>query len=277
MRIDADYYTANQYALGTGESTIVTERETPTDFEFYADSDQAVRQRVAVRVTNTGDNSTTEDVTVTLNSVFGTDISPIESETTSVTVGAGETATPSVLADDAILSPGTYRVSVSLSGASLEVKQTAVHTRDIQIAWDKEDTPTPRLIDHTGRRRMVVPPLQSGVKFPGGIIGQDGVRVASFAGSGLSVDDSGDVPTLQSSRESETVTVSGDGSATVTLPHDLGETPAVAHVTAASADAMGDYFRSNMTDTTVELTYASAPPSGTDNLAYDLTVVGGEQ
>lgn len=68
-----------------------------------------------------------------------------------------------------------------------------------------------------------------------------------------------------------TGTFTGDGNATVyTIPHGLvGSTaiPLVAQVTAASADAAGDFYISNVTDTNIVVTYASATPAGTGNIS----------
>ena len=278
MRLDPDYVTADQYALGTGESAIVSERETPTDFTFTADEDQSVLQHVELRVTNSGTASATEDVTLTLARSFGGADTPVAEETkTGVTVAAGDVETPKFLAGDAGLRSGTYHVTATTSGTTLTVEQVDVYTRDTQLAWELQSGGRARLIDHNKQTRMAVSPLTSGVRFPEGIVGQDGTRVASFAGAGLTVDDSGDTPTLQSEMAStaETVTVSGDGTPTVSVPHSLGSTPTAANVTPASADAMGDFYRSGLTDTAIELTYGTAPPSGTDNLAYDVLVASG--
>lgn len=276
MRLEPDTLVADQMILGSGESNITTERETPTDFEFVADQDQSVREKVRVRTTNPGSGSVTEDITVALESVFGTSTTVIASATKSVTVDAGASAVTDLLATPARLPPGTYRVTVALSGSTLTVEQASVHTRDIQFAWGLGSNGKARLRDHTGETRVEVPALSPGVRFPEGFVGQHGTHVAAFDGAGLSVDESGDAPTLETASvvDSQTVTVSGDGTTTVSLPHSLGMTPDAATVTPASADAMGDFYRSGLTDSAVELTYAAAPPSGTDNLAYDI-IVGG--
>ena len=71
-------------------------------------------------------------------------------------------------------------------------------------------------------------------------------------------------------RAIESVTVSGDGTSTVTLAHSLGVSPAHAVATPANADAMGPFYVSQRSTTEVVLEYETAPPSGTDNLSYDL-------
>jgi len=66
-----------------------------------------------------------------------------------------------------------------------------------------------------------------------------------------------------------TDTQSGDGTTTVfTIAHGLNETPIVANVWAESADANGDFYVSGKDGTNIEITYASAPPSGTNNLTW---------
>lgn len=70
-----------------------------------------------------------------------------------------------------------------------------------------------------------------------------------------------------------TTTKSGDGStATFSMPHPLNAAPRVATVTPASADAAGEFWVSDKTKEAVEITYSSAPPSGSKNLSYDLVV-----
>lgn len=64
-------------------------------------------------------------------------------------------------------------------------------------------------------------------------------------------------------------TQSGDGStATFQIPHGLDETPTARNVWPESEDAAGDWWVSGVGSTNIELTYASAPPSGTDNLTW---------
>jgi hypothetical protein len=70
----------------------------------------------------------------------------------------------------------------------------------------------------------------------------------------------------------DTATKSGDGSTTTfTLAHSLGSTPDAATVQATSQAASTDFWVSNKTSTDLDITYAVAPPAGTDNLAYDIT------
>ena len=277
MRLDPDYVTADQYALGTGESEIVTERETPTDFDFVADEDQSVRQSIQLRVSNPGTASATEDVTVTLANTFGgTDTTVAEETKTGVTVAAGEADTPEFLTTEAHLPPGTCHVTVATSGTALSVEQADVHTRDIQIAWEPDTNGAARLIDHNQRTRMRASPFKPGVRFPEGIVDQQGTHVASFGGSGLSVS-SGDTPTLQAATvtDASTVTVSGDGStATFSLTHGLGMVPDAASVTPASSGAAtNDFYRSGLSSSAVDVTFTSPPTSGT-TLTFDLVVAG---
>lgn len=68
---------------------------------------------------------------------------------------------------------------------------------------------------------------------------------------------------------SGTSTQSGDGTTTVfTIAHGLDETPTIANVWAESADANGDFYVSNKDGSNIEITYASAPASGTNNLTW---------
>jgi len=63
-----------------------------------------------------------------------------------------------------------------------------------------------------------------------------------------------------------TATFSGDGSATTfTIAHGLAATPSKVSVTPGSADARGD-FHVTVDATNITVTYATAPPSGTDNV-----------
>lgn len=69
----------------------------------------------------------------------------------------------------------------------------------------------------------------------------------------------------------DSATASGDGTVvTFTLSHSLGTTPASADVTPTSADAAGDFYVSAKTSTGVDVTYLTAPASGTSNLSWDL-------
>lgn len=86
----------------------------------------------------------------------------------------------------------------------------------------------------------------------------DGTATLDYTGSG------GGVTT-------DSVTASGDGATTTfSLSHSLGSTPAAANVQATSEDASTDFWVSNKTSTAVEITFAAAPPSGTDNLSWDV-------
>lgn len=70
---------------------------------------------------------------------------------------------------------------------------------------------------------------------------------------------------------SDTATASGDGTTTTfTVTHSLGTTPTAAVAHAASDDASPDHWVSGATSTTVDITYASAPSTGTDNLQWHL-------
>lgn len=72
----------------------------------------------------------------------------------------------------------------------------------------------------------------------------------------------------------ETAAVSGDGTATTfTLPHSLGSSPTSVSVQPMSVDGSADFYVSKKTSSAVEVTYETAPPSGTDNLTYDLILV----
>jgi hypothetical protein len=66
-------------------------------------------------------------------------------------------------------------------------------------------------------------------------------------------------------------TKSGDGTATTfTLSHGLATIPSAVNVDPTSADASTDFWVSAKTDTTIDVSYYTAPPAGTDNLGYDL-------
>lgn len=69
----------------------------------------------------------------------------------------------------------------------------------------------------------------------------------------------------------DTETASGDGALTTfTLAHSLGEVPTVAQVQPTSADAAGSFYVSNKTSADIDVTYGTAPASGTDNLTFDI-------
>lgn len=71
------------------------------------------------------------------------------------------------------------------------------------------------------------------------------------------------------SRDSGSATASGDGAATTfTIPHNLGMTPSDPDVWPESADAAGDFYISAKGPTSVDVTYLSAPASGTNNLTW---------
>lgn len=72
--------------------------------------------------------------------------------------------------------------------------------------------------------------------------------------------------------QSTEVTKSGDGSQKVfQLNHNLDVKPSNADVTPKSADASGDYYISDITDTYIEVTYINAPASATDNVVLTVT------
>jgi hypothetical protein len=79
--------------------------------------------------------------------------------------------------------------------------------------------------------------------------------------------------TWQRRSDASTATKSGDGSTTTfTFAHTLGAVPTGAHVEAESPAAMSDFYVSNKTSSDVVITYANAPPSGTDNLRFNVIV-----
>lgn len=102
---------------------------------------------------------------------------------------------------------------------------------------------------------------------------------AIHAGDNLDfVDDGNNVVTLNATASggsgdaqtaSDVVTVSGTGSQTTfTLEHTLGTTPEAASVTPASDGASTDYYIDGLTSSSVNITFARAPASGTDNLSF---------
>jgi len=69
------------------------------------------------------------------------------------------------------------------------------------------------------------------------------------------------------------VTKSGDGStASFTVTHSLGSVPSVVSMTPASEDASTDFWVSSKSSTDLTITFARAPPTGTDNLAFEVYV-----
>jgi hypothetical protein len=68
--------------------------------------------------------------------------------------------------------------------------------------------------------------------------------------------------------------LSGDGTTTTfTLSHGLPDVPAAVNVDATTADASTDFWVSAKSDTSVDVSYYSAPSAGTDNLGYDLLAI----
>lgn len=64
-----------------------------------------------------------------------------------------------------------------------------------------------------------------------------------------------------------TATFSGDGAVTTfSVAHGLSGTPTARSVWAESADAAGDKHVSNVDGTNIDVTFATAPGSGTDNV-----------
>lgn len=93
--------------------------------------------------------------------------------------------------------------------------------------------------------------------------------------SKIELDQNGDV-NLTGYKRCETdegVKASGDGTTgPFTLSHSLGKVPSTEHVQARSANASQyNYYVSDKTSNYVEITYHTAPPSGTDNLVFDVT------
>lgn len=93
--------------------------------------------------------------------------------------------------------------------------------------------------------------------------------------SKIEIDQNGSV-NLTGYTKSETdegITASGDGTTgPFTLPHSLGKVPSTAHVQERSeAASETNYYVSNKTSSAIEITYNTAPPSGTDNLVFDVT------
>lgn len=70
-------------------------------------------------------------------------------------------------------------------------------------------------------------------------------------------------------RASGKETQSGDGSKTTfTIEHGMDKTPSYTNVTPASEDAGRDFWVSGLNSTSIEITYALPPFSGTDNLDW---------
>lgn len=101
------------------------------------------------------------------------------------------------------------------------------------------------------------------------------------AGQYLQVTNDGDgtitLDALGGNAVGSAVTASGDGTQTTfTLPHELGTTPASVDVTPTSADAMADFYVSAVRAADLDITYTSAPSSGTDNLSWHVTAFGND-
>lgn len=78
-------------------------------------------------------------------------------------------------------------------------------------------------------------------------------------------------PGTDATTQADSVTKNGDGTTKVfLLPHSLGTTPAAASVHPTSEDCSTDFWITSKSSSNVEVTYAAAPPSGTNNLTWDV-------
>jgi len=93
--------------------------------------------------------------------------------------------------------------------------------------------------------------------------------------SNQSIDDQGTNTELNNITNYKTAdqgveTQSGDGSVKIfTISHSLVKAPSNAQVIPASEDASTDFYVSDKTSSNIEITYAQAPASGTDNLSWE--------
>jgi hypothetical protein len=72
----------------------------------------------------------------------------------------------------------------------------------------------------------------------------------------------------------DSYTLSGDGTTTTfTLSHGLSVIPTAVNVDATSADASTDFWVSAKSDSSIDVSYYTAPSAGTDNLGYDLLAI----
>ena len=72
----------------------------------------------------------------------------------------------------------------------------------------------------------------------------------------------------------DSYTLSGDGTTTTfTLSHGLPVVPEAVNVDATTADASTDFWVSAKSDSSIDISYYSAPSAGTDNLGYDLLAI----
>ena len=72
----------------------------------------------------------------------------------------------------------------------------------------------------------------------------------------------------------DSYTLSGDGTTTTfTLSHGLPVAPEAVNVDATTADASTDFWVSARSDTSIDVSYYTAPSAGTDNLGYDLLAI----
>lgn len=93
---------------------------------------------------------------------------------------------------------------------------------------------------------------------------------SATAGQVATADGAGNV-TWTTRTRATTATVSGDGSATTfSLPNPLDTAPTAVDVTPTSPAAMSDFYVSAKTASSIDVTYATPPPSGTDNLSFDV-------
>lgn len=261
------------FRVGQTRSEQVSATNPATRAEFHVTTEDGanLRTRVSVLVRNGTTNSATEDVTVDHSTLFGGGETQFDTATQSVTVAALDTELLTFFTDPVALPEGQNRVTASITGTTLEIVETTVHTRDINHTWRRKPDGSYQLADTIDRTVLEVKPGDTAVRFPGGVRDQQHNTITDFTGTGLSVTNG---QLTASTADALNIIASGDGTTDITLTHNLGYLAETFTILPTTADANGTFYKSDHGLNTVTLTYDSAPPSGTDNLAYDVVAHG---
>ena len=228
---------------GRAASEQLTETATPDGYVFVGGTDRDYLSRVDVEVGNSTSSSATEDVTVTLYEGSDSTGTELETETQSVTVGETDSTTISALASDQNLASDTqqYFIEVTTGGSTLTIDRLDAFVE--AATWTHTQTAEGDFVleDHFGNTVMTV--------------------------------DAASLTTTFDDEERIDVVADGDNSQTdFTVTHSLGVTPGNVTLTPKTSASAATHYISEMDDTSVTITFASAPASGTGNIEFDLLV-----
>lgn len=169
----------------------------------------------------------------------------------------------SVTADSVTI--GTASAITNPAGGNLDISATGVLN-----ATDTDTHSTVTGPDATGTALSVSNPPSLDLTAAGAA----SITLAQGADGSADVEISATDTDTQPVASATTGTASGDGVATTfTISHSLGVAPTAASVQPTSAAAAGDFHVSAKTTTGVDVTYATAPATGTGNLTWDVVLI----